>query len=65
MQDDTEVISLWLAVAGEIDESLETFRSLCLEQVRVCSSIRSAVLRERAVAQTKAAFVDALAAIRA
>jgi hypothetical protein len=64
MEDDTEVISQWLATVDELDESHEYFRALCLRRVKVCSSFPSAVLRGRALARTEAAFVDALAAIR-
>jgi len=64
MEDDTQVISQWLATVDELDESHEHFRALCLRRVKVCSLFPSALLRERALAQTEAAFVDALAAIR-
>jgi hypothetical protein len=64
MEDDTEIISQWLATVDELDESHEYFRALCLRRVKVCSSFPSAVLRGRALARTEAAFLDALAAIR-
>jgi|GEM_PF-5612188 len=64
MQDDTEVISQWLAGVDELDESHEHFRALCLRRVKVCSLFESPVLRERALARTEAAFLDALGAIR-
>lgn len=62
--DDTEEISQWLAGVDELDESHEHFRALCLRRVKVCSLFPSAVLRERGLTRTEAAFVDALAAIR-
>ena len=64
MGDDTDIISQWLAGVDELDESHEHFRALCLRRVKVCSSFPSPVLRERALARTEAAFVDALSAIR-
>jgi len=64
MEEDTEVISKWLATVDELDESHEYFRALCLRRVKVCSSFPSTVLRGRALERTEAAFVDALAAVR-
>ena len=55
--DDTEEISQWLAGVDELDESHEHFRALCLRRVKVCSLFPSAVLRERALTRTEAAFM--------